>query len=414
MIDLITTFAEARFGKQAAEVVEAEKAMPFQRLSNYLNMPQLTPTARKIRDMLEQSISEEKRLKQRAGKATEYARYRLGKAQTAGKLGWLEDAVRAAIPGLSISAAVDASIEKEGADPEESLPGRAFDVAHLVAGLGGAGVGGAAGAGMLGGVPGAARLKELVDPEMLHKQIFGQADLSKELQALVRAKLKDSDLALAAQRDIPQLTRLTEKFSPSWWKRRLHEPSLPLTAEAAREAISKPVLAALKAKAEPARLQMIQAARIRRAPGTFGTTAGAKAKAQLTAARAKYIEQLVSPRKELGTFFKRLPEYASVARTTVVNKAKQRAMKGVIPALKGKGKIGAVVGAILAMSPFVLARLFKTRRLRAKGGTAAESAAEKAQESLAQAGKLKSWREQQLAQLAGAGGPEGYKLLPKA
>ena len=122
MSNLIDTFAEARFGKKAA-VPEQEAAAPstFQRLSSYFTMPQLTPGARKIRDLLEQSVSEEKRLKRRAGKATEYARYRLEKAPEAGGLGWLADIMRASVPGLSISAAESEGIEKEGADPDESL-----------------------------------------------------------------------------------------------------------------------------------------------------------------------------------------------------------------------------------------------------------------------------------------------------
>ena len=415
MIDLVETFADARFGKQAvAQPEELLAASPLQQISAYLTMPKLTPARRELRDELEQSVGEEKRLKQRAGKAVEYARYRRGKAHSAGKLGWLIDILRAAVPGLSPASAADGGIEKEGTDPEKPTSGGAFNIAHALAGVGGAGAGGLAGAGMLGGLPGAARLEEMVGKN-LTSELLGRTSLDESLKALMASAAKGGDIALAAQKDVPYLTRLTEKFSPKWWGKRISDPTMPRTAEAARAGIRSAVEKKLAERTVAATAAKQEASELlaRLHAGSGGSAkALAAARKQLSQAEAILASQGVAKQKvnkvlsQLGRHGEKAYSLARGAKRVTAGTA-GKAFK-----LRGKGKLGALIGAIVAMSPFMLTRLFKSRRLRAKGGTTAETAAEKAREALAQASKLKSWREKQLSRLAGAGGPTQPSLLP--
>jgi len=67
--------------------------------------------------------------------------------------------------------------------------------------------------------------------------------------------------------------------------------------------------------------------------------------------------------------------------------------------IKLPGKWGAIGGAALLSAPFAISRLWKTRNLRASGGTAGQEAARKAEELLGGAEKLRKEREALMQQL---------------
>jgi hypothetical protein len=328
MIDLMETYADAKFGKQAF----------LGRLFGGMD-----PKKRAIRDRIEDLIREERRKREEAQAAIDYGKQRLEEAGKPSTLGWISDISRSLIPGLSISADTAERLVKtaQGETPaDERLGGRLFDIAHLGAGGAGAGLGYAAATGRLGDVGTVTRLaKKLGDP------------LTRKLTPALGEGMKHIGtkypemLALAAQEDPGRLGKLVNLISPRHWWRKLVSKA-PVTPEAARGFIGG---------------QMLQAGKT----GTQAATALGK------------LKGLLRP--------------SAQALTGLGARAKQ---------IKLPGKWGAIGGAALATLPFIAARLFKTRKLRAAGGTAGQEAARKAEELLGGAKQLRSEREQLMTQLA--------------
>jgi len=328
MTDLMATYADAKFGKQA-----------------FLGgiFTKMDPKTRAIRDRIEDLIREERRKRESAQSAIDYGKERLANAGKPSTLGWVADISRSLIPGLSISADTARRIVKSAkgeTSADESMGGRIFDLAHLGAGAGGAGLGYAASKGALGDVGSVTRLaNKLGDPlsGKLTKALGGgMADIG--------AKHPDI-LALAAQGDRGgTLRKLTNLISPRyWWRRATGGVTTP---EAARGFIGGKMLQSNKTPADAL-------SALRKLKGMLGPT----------------VKKVTG----LGAGAKRL---------------------------KLPGKWGAVAGAGIATLPFILARLAKTRSLRASGGTAGHESARKAEELLEQAAQSRKEREELLAQLS--------------
>lgn len=124
MKDLMTAYAEAKFGKDAAAASAPTRAGLRKFVSSYFPAAdeEVTGRLRAIRDAIEESIREEERLKGKALEAAEYAKYRTLYARPGGPLGWGWDIIRAAIPGLSPTAAGNGGIEKAAQLPELPAP----------------------------------------------------------------------------------------------------------------------------------------------------------------------------------------------------------------------------------------------------------------------------------------------------
>ena len=328
MIDLMETFAEARFGKSA--------------FLGRLFGTDIDPKKRALRDRIEDMIREERRKRERAQKAIDYGKYRLQEAPKSGVGGWTADIARSLIPGLSISAAAAlGGLIKESAKPtpESGAGGRLFDLAHLGAAGAGAGLGYASSTGSLGDVGTVTRTaKKLGDPLTSRlTKILGEG--TKDIG------MKHPDiLALASQGEQGTLAKLLNKLSPRYWAKRV--AGAPTTPEAARGFIGG---------------EMLQAGKT----GVGATEALRKLKGSWKPA--------VGALTSLGAGAKRI---------------------------KLPGKWGAILGALAVASPFVAARLFKTRGLRASGGTAGQAAANKAEELLSGAEALRKEREGLMPQLA--------------
>lgn len=228
---------------------------------------------------------------------------------------------------------------------DEGLGGRAFDLAHLGAAGADALVGAGVQRGSFGGFRGAEALRAAtkdLGPE-LSKAMGGKVGT-----AFTKADLLN-DVALAAQRKrIPVLTRLSNYFSPKFWGRKITGSKAPMTAVEA----------------------------FKRLPKGLGLA-----------------DDAVTGMKQLSS-----------AGTKALNRGlKSGVGKGigskVLRAIKPKGKLGALLGALAVTAPFIAARLWKTRRLRASGGTAGQEAARKAEELLGGADKLRQERQQLMTQL---------------
>jgi len=328
MIDLMEKFAEARFGKRAF----------LGRLFGSMD-----PKKRAIRDRIEDLIREERRKRESAQAAIAYGKQRLEGAGKPSTLGWVADISRSLVPGLSISADTARRMVKTAAETpaDRGMGGRLFDLAHLGAGAGGAGLGYAASQGAIGDVGSVTRLAHnLGDPlsGKLTKVLGGGTEH-------IGAKHPEL-LALAAQGSKGgTLAKLTNLISPRYWWRKAVSKA-PTTPEQARGFIGGKLLEAGKT-------------------GTEATTALSKLKGLL------------------GPTAKKL--------TSLGARAKR---------IKLPGKWGAIAGAVLATLPFIAARLYKTRKLRATGGTAGQEAARKAEELLGGAQRLRQQREQLMQQLA--------------
>ena len=332
MNDLMETFAEAKFGKQAF-------------LGQLFGS--MDPKKRAIRDKIEDMIREEQRKRDDAKAAIEYGKYRLNTAGKPSTLGWLSDISRSLIPGLSVSAAaaVDDLVKQSADDPNEGLAGRAFDLAHLGAAGAGGGLGYAAAKGALGTAGSANRIVG----ELGGSQLLGEMakTLGGDRGKLLRNALGTEPklVALAAQKP-SILTKVLEKISPTYWWRTLVSKT-PATADAARSAILS----------------------------------------KLTAGGAKP--------ETVASLMKDLPGALTTARSTLAPK-----ILDVGKRIPFKGKIGALAGALAASLPFIGYRLYKTRKLRASGGTAGQAAVRKAEELLSGADQLRKEREGLMTQLA--------------
>lgn len=298
----------------------------------------IDPKKKAIRDRIEDLIRTEQRKKRLAQEAVDYGKKRLAEAGEPSTLGWASDITRSLIPGLSISAseAVEVLVKKSQ-DPDEGLGGRLFDLAHAGAAAGGAGLGYAAQTGGLGDVGTVTRLaKKLGKP------------LSGELGSVLGKGMSDIGkkhpeiLALAAQNK-GKLSELADLISPTFWKRQLTGGIT--SPEAARKFISDQMI---RSGAKPER----------------ALTAMTKLKGMLRPS----VGALTGP----GALTKRI---------------------------KLPGKWGAILGALAVSAPFALARLFKTRQLRASGGTAGQAAVSKAKELLSGAEQAAKERGELMTQL---------------
>ena len=158
MRDLADTYIEARLGKAAAADVATADPTGVQA---YLTMPQLDEKTLAIRNAIEESVRKERQLKAKAKALTAHARYRLTEAPKAGFPGQVSDLIRAIIPGLSPAASAD-GVEKTGGLTTYTTPQaeKKYDLMHMLAAGGGAGLGALSQRGMLGSDP--QKLKEFI------------------------------------------------------------------------------------------------------------------------------------------------------------------------------------------------------------------------------------------------------------
>ncbi len=349
MDELTTTFAEARFGKELAkEALSPQLTAQMQALAG---MPELSDNKRKLRDLIEKSIRGEQSRIAEAKELISYGKKRLTDPDRMGGTGTLAlDAIRSLIPGLSISASADGGIEKEAKDPDERAPGRAFDIAHALAAAGGAGTGYAAQKGLFGGaygrdvaermVGGAGALRKALLDDILGEIPKGGPDA---LRRAFESAARTHDVGLAAQSHTPLLNRITRLFSGKTWRKGGQQ-----TARQARYSFMRAVR------------QHLRSAGVR--PGVG----------------------------EVRALMRQLPNSLS----NVLGAARGSTERaGFMPG----GWKGALIGTTLATLPFVISRFLKTRKLRQRGGTAAESSAEKAEKLLSEAGALREGRQRLFA-----------------
>ncbi len=161
MRDLADVYVEARFGKAAA--ADAVATDP-KGVKAYLTMPQLTEQTLAIRNAIEESVRREQRLKAKAKALAEYARRRVSEAPQAGFTGQVSDIARAMVPGLSPAASTE-SIEKTGGVLTYTTPEaeKKYDIAHILAAGGGAGLGAMAQRGLLGAGSSEQALQRLIE-----------------------------------------------------------------------------------------------------------------------------------------------------------------------------------------------------------------------------------------------------------
>jgi hypothetical protein len=298
------------------------------------------PKTRAIRDKIEDMIREEQRKRKLAQEAIAYGKHRLAEAPKAGLGGWAADIARSAVPGLSISASTVrdglVKLAKEPA-PESRLGGRLFDAAHLTAAGTGAGLGYASATGKLQDLGTTLRTANKLGTPLTDK-------LTKSLGKNVgNFGLKHGDILALAASDPSKFDRLLNYVSPRYWLRKATKQIV--TPETARNFV------AAKLIREGATVEDAFKA-VRRLKGSFAPTAR-----NLTAIGAG---------------------------------AKQ---------IKLPGKWGAIAGALALSSPFIAARLAKTRMLRAGGGTAGRASVQKAEELLQGAEQLRKEREALTQQL---------------
>jgi len=324
MNDLMEVFAEARFGKRAF-------------LESIFGRS-VDPKKRAVRDKIEELIREERRKREDAKAALEYGKYRIEHPDKSW-LGFGEDVIRSAIPGMRLTASAKAdALTKIAQDPDEAVGGRAWDIAHAgAAGVGG-GLGYAAGTGHLGDVGSAVRAGKSMGDELTGR--LANAVGKKEFKALKQIMGRDpTAVVLAGQKRIPVVSTVAEKISPSYWMRRLNKK--PVTAAQAKALIAREL-----------------------------ATEGVKGKAA---------------RKVL----KELPDIMSTARSKIVTSLANKGKK--LPRLHGKA--GLAIGALLLSAPFILPNLIGSRKLRASGGTAGQASLHKAKKLIEEANKMKEQRQ---------------------
>ena len=333
MNDLTTLYAHARYDRALGH----EKVAGI--LDKLFGLKELTPEQQRVRALVEQSVTDEQLARQKALSKLRAARERLTTNTQPGSATKLLDFARALVPGLSITAAPkDAGITKQSADlPEESVGGRASDVAQALAVLSGAGLG----AGIQRGAFGGHRAAEIAarelgkSPNDFVQQVAKQV-MTPEVKSIRKAlgaaaSAPGADAALAMQRNIPVLTRLSDIFSSRAWRARLSGGPRTQAAAAA----------------------------------DLATRAGG------TPVVRQALEQL---RTGMG-----------------------RAMERAKPKLGWKA--GAGIGALALALPLALLKYQQVQALRRRGGTAAASSYREAVEALQRAEKLKQWRQQQLKAL---------------
>lgn len=230
MNDLTTIYAHARYDRALGH----EKVAGI--LDKLFGLKELTPEQQQLRALMEQSVTDEQLARQKALAKLRAARERLTTGTQPGSATKLLDFARALVPGLSITAAPkDDGITKQSADlPEESVGGRAVDIAQALAVLGGAGVGAGIQRSAFGGYRAAdIAARTFGTPRKLMEALREHADIGTDVAEALAGAAREpgANLPLAAQTRIPVLTRLSDIFSPSAWRARLRgEPSTSATA----------------------------------------------------------------------------------------------------------------------------------------------------------------------------------------
>jgi len=244
--DLTTLYAHARYDRALGH----EKVAGI--LDKLFGLKELTPEQQRVRALVEQSVTDEQLARQKALSKLRAARERLTTNTQPGSATKLLDFARALVPGLSITAAPkDDGITKQSADlPEESVGGRAGDIAQALAVLSGAGLG----AGIQRGAFGGHRAAELAAKELgtapgaYIKRVGEHIDLKPLQDALTTAAGREGiDLQLAAQKP-GTMQRIADIFSPQAWSARLRRyrgenvPVNPQEAAAGLQAATEQVL----------------------------------------------------------------------------------------------------------------------------------------------------------------------------
>jgi len=341
MDELTTTFAKARFGEELTK--EALNPAFMEQVKALANMPELPENKRKLRDLIEKSVREEQRRLAEAKKLISYGKQRVTDPERMGGAGTLMlDTLRSMIPGMSISASAETPMEKAALeDPDEGLGGRAFDLAHALTAATGAGAGVAAQKGLFGGRYGADVAEKLIGGATPLAEAIGAAlpdDTARSALRSIAGEGVDDLTNIAAQRHTPVVNKLMRLFSPTEWSRRFHSlGASPTSAEA----------------------------------------------------QATLVQKLIDKGIDSVRANKLVREQLPEALVHVTNQAKL--LPDAAKRIPGGWK-GGLAGAALLSLPFMLARLYKTRKLRERGGTAAGSAAEKAERLLAEAAQLRERR----------------------
>lgn len=335
MKDLMTAYEEARFGKSAGTLSD---------IADYFAMSKLTPTNRKLRDTIEESIRDEKRLREQAKSEITTAKKRIREPADQSAYGWIVDLARSAIPGLAPTAAPkDDGIEKTALDTElDEGPSTIGTLAHLLAGGAGAGIGAGVQSGYFGGQR-AAQLAAQALPSDAVKQIVGASGIEGAGKKVLQRALQELDPT--------EIAMLTQMPSTS-----------PLR---------------------------------RLSDFIFGARGGDPA----MAAEKNLVSKIIGAAKGMKKGRPAVSTLSDIAmRTPAFISRAFRDWRSKIPA--GGWKLGAGIGAAATTLPFILYNLARARRVRAQGGPATGAAATRAAQLLAQAGKLQQERQQMLPQLS--------------
>lgn len=359
MKDLMTAYDTARFGKAAAD---DERGM-LSRIADHFAMSKLTPRNRKLRDTIEQSIRDEKRLREQAKGEITAAKEQLAQPPSTGGLSWITDLIRSSIPGLApVAAPKDDGITKKSVELNEG-PSTLGTLAHILSAGTGAGLGAGIQTGAFGGLREAQRLAEAY-PEVsadFAQRIAAEAKLPQNLTGRPRQMLQEALTDMKPE----QLALLSQQRPTNRIAGKLEQLS-DLVAGGRGS----------RAKAEQA---LEQALRSRIPPHAVGP---------LTPQMSNMWEEIV------GNLRGSVPGGA------------ERAQAGWIRRLSRQGraptrgwKLGAGVGAALGSLPFVLFNLLRARQLRQQGGPAAVSARNRAVRLLSEAAQERARRHRMLKEL---------------
>jgi len=336
MKDLMTAYEEARFGKSAAGTLS--------RIADYFAMSKLTPENRELRDTIESSIRDEKRLREQAKGEITTAKKRLKGPADQSAYGWIVDLMRSAVPGLAPTAAPkDDGIEKKSVDVElDEGPSTVGTLAHLLAGGTGAGIGAGVQSGYFGGQRAAQLLSQALPSDAVKKIVgaSGTTGAGKKVLQQALEQLDPTEIAMLTQKPSTSILR---RLSDAIYGARGGDPAM-----AAEKNLVSKIIGAAKGmkKGRPAA-------------------------------------------STLSDIAMRTPAFISRA---------FRDWRSKVPA--GGWRLGAGVGAAAATLPFILYNLLRARRVRAQGGPATGAAATRAAQLLAQANKLQSERQGLLPKLS--------------
>ena len=370
--DLVDVYAEANHTKEA-----------------WLRSPALDPETRAKRDAIEASIQAEKNLRRRAEAQLRAAERRAERARTRKGPPFERtlDAVRALVPGLSISASANDGHTKQADEGAEfARPGRGrirragnwlFDIGHALAGLTGAGAGAAYQAGMVPGGRAAA----------LQGDLFASGDAVTDLMGrLFEGTPQDQGGRIRdAVGRLEDLLRRGRTPGAADLQQRLTAVDQALAgtrgASQFRTAFARDPHQFILAAQRPSRLSRILAPVTTRTLERWGDSPVTRGQAVASARPA-------------------------MAAAGVTRSALRRALRTSVPAARRITKTPspgwrtyAGIGAVAASLPFALARFARTRRLRRKGGPAVSRALTQAHDLMDQAVVKREQRGRLLEQL---------------